>query len=191
MTLIGLAITGCGDPTVGAARPGDLSGLGQISERTQKIEARSAAKMAAGDDAEPRARSPAPEAEAEAAKAVHDFHAFALNFLLLPLLDDDGPGRWADFTLSLACDDADVWVDGAPPQIGAPVPTRPFAVEWRLNQCSPMQGPMALSGTVTLQVTPGPNGYTARVSPAELRIASAEGIHLVRDPFTAHLEGTP
>jgi hypothetical protein len=58
------------------------------------------------------------------------FTTFALNALLLPLLDDDVPARWADPSRSMDCNDARVTVDGAHPGVGSYVPSA-FTVPWR------------------------------------------------------------
>ncbi len=122
------------------------------------------------------------------AKAVRDLHAFALNFLLVPLLDADLPDRWADPRLTMSCDDAQVLIDGAVPLAGGPVAARSFTVHWQMQRCSVFAGPFSMTGAVTLHVAKGAEGYTARVSPQQLQIATADGMTLVSAPFTAHLQ---
>jgi hypothetical protein len=121
------------------------------------------------------------------AKGVRDFHVFALNFLLVPLLDDDVPDRWADPRLSMACDDADVRIDGAPPDVGAPVGTAPFTVRWWMQRCTTFDGPVTMTGSVELQVVPMTDGYTARVLPHALQVSSVDGVDVVQEPFTTRL----
>ena len=119
-----------------------------------------------------------------------DFQRFALNALLVPLLDDDVPERWADPSLSLECDDAEVRVDGAPPEIGAPVGDG-FTLQWRLDRCVPFGEHIELSGEVELQVTRVGSRYVALVRPRGLRVASSAGTEVLVDEFGAELTNSP
>lgn len=111
---------------------------------------------------------------------------FALNALLLPLLDDDVPARWADPSISLDCDDARVSIDGGRLDIGAPVPST-FQVRWHMDACTPLGDGLELSGDVVLRVEADDRGYRAIVHPQSLRISSSLGVQTLTEPFTAHL----
>lgn len=118
--------------------------------------------------------------------AVADFKAFALNALLLPLLDDEVPARWADPSLSVDCDDARVTVDGGRPDVGAPV-SQSFKVHWHMENCTPLGADLALSGDVELRVESGEHGYTARVEPVSLKVGFPGGVKTLNEPFLANL----
>lgn len=141
----------------------------------------------------------APEAVRRAPSAIRthpspaalDFKQFALNALLLPLLDDDLPPRWADPSLSVACDDAWVTVDGARPDVGALVPTSAFTVRWHMERCSPIDGYIELSGDVEVRVEPRGDGYTASVRPLDLHVISSYGVDALSDPFPARMKVGP
>lgn len=120
-------------------------------------------------------------------RASADFKAFALNALLVPLLDDDLPSRWADPSLSVDCEHARVTVDGALPDVGAPVPRHGFTLRWQMDRCSPLDGYFELSGEVEVRVEPGIDGYTAVVDPVGLQVISTEGVEVLDQPFTARL----
>ena len=135
----------------------------------------------------PRASAPPPRTDGES-PAARDFRAFALNALLVPLLDPEleSPSRWADPSFSMACLDASVTVDGERPDIDAAVPDR-FTVRWALDRCTPLGPNVELSGRVTLHVEAGVGGYVARVVPDGLTLHSQGGVDHVTDAFTAHL----
>ncbi len=117
---------------------------------------------------------------------VSEFTKFALNALLLPLLDDDVPARWADPSISVDCYDARVTVDGNQLDVGSPVPDA-FAVRWHMETCTPMGQGIELSGDVELQVETNLQGYSAKVRPAGLLVRTAAGAHMLNEPFTALL----
>jgi len=118
--------------------------------------------------------------------ALKDFTTFALNALLLPLLDDDVPARWADPSLLMDCHDARVTVDGDRPDVGAPVPAA-FRVRWHMEGCTPLGQGLELSGDVDLSVESNEVGYTAHVHPKGLKVSSITGVQTLSDPFTARL----
>ena len=120
-------------------------------------------------------------------RASADFKAFALNALLVPLLDDDLPSRWADPSLSVECEHTRVTVDGALPDVGAPVPRDGFTLRWQMERCNPLDGYFELSGEVEIRVEPGAGGYTAVVHPMGLQVISTEGVEVLDQPFTARL----
>jgi hypothetical protein len=115
-----------------------------------------------------------------------DFKKFALNLLLLPLLDDDVPARWADPSLAVDCATADVTVDGSWPDVGAPVPEI-FTVRWHMDRCTSVGGNLELSGDVELKVTTTSFGYSAQVQPLGLILHAAGGVQTLTEPFSAQL----
>lgn len=132
--------------------------------------------------------APAPTSDEGESRAARNFSAFALNALLVPLLDPElrSPNRWADPSFTLACLDASVTIDGKQLEIGAPVPGR-FTVRWRLDRCTPLGPNLELSGQVTLQVEADGTGHVARVVPEDLTARSAEGVDRITRAFTARL----
>ena len=120
-------------------------------------------------------------------RASADFKAFALNALLVPLLDDDLPSRWADPSLSVECEHALVTVDGALPDVGAPVPREAFTLRWQMERCNLLDGYFELSGEVEVRVEPTAAGYTAVVHPVGLHVISTEGVEVLGQSFTARL----
>lgn len=121
-------------------------------------------------------------------RTVRDFRAFALNALLLPLLDPEieSPGRWADPSFAFACLDGSVTVDGERPDVDAPVPDS-FTVRWRLDRCTPLSSRVEVSGEVDLHVELHPGEYVARIVPTGLTLSSAEGVDPLSEPFIARL----
>jgi hypothetical protein len=115
------------------------------------------------------------------------FMTFALNALLVPLLDDDWPPRWADPSLSFDCAESGVEIDGAPLDIGAPVPAGSFTVRWHMERCMPFENNMALTGDVELRVEPVGAGYRVVVQPARLVVRSAGGHDVLTQAFTARI----
>ena len=129
-------------------------------------------------------------AAASESPAVARFKAFAMRALLLPLLDGDTPGRWANPASSLDCDDARVVVDGDRLDIGAPVPDA-FTVRWHMQGCAPLDDDVQLTGDVELHVESYASVYSASVHPKGLLVRTSEGMHRVDEPFTAVLAHQP
>lgn len=119
--------------------------------------------------------------------ALRDLRSFALNALLVPLLDDDLPSRFADPSLAVDCDAADVTIDGRHPDIGSPVPREPFVVRWNLRRCAPLDDYIELSGEVELRVEPTADGYTAHIVPNGLVVVSMYGSETLEQPFDARM----
>lgn len=113
------------------------------------------------------------------------FMNFALNALLVPVLDVDDPIRWIDPTLAMACRDAAVAIDGAPLVAGAPVPAVAFTLRWTMDQCAPLGEHLLLSGIVDLVVFHDGDSYSAMVLPQALKVASNLGTDLLVAPFSA------
>jgi len=123
-----------------------------------------------------------------------NLYGFALNALLVPLLDDARPPRWTDAVLNLNCgSNTSVMVDGEPMVPGNPIPTRGFTVQWNMDSCVPFGlGVVELSGTVDLAVFPDKSKIRALVMPDHLQVESQLGRTLLRGPFYAEafVEGT-
>jgi hypothetical protein len=116
-----------------------------------------------------------------------DLYRFALNALLVPLLDDARPLRWTDLAIDFACDPGTtVLIDGEPLVSGKLVPTKDFTVRWNMANCAPM-GPesVKLSGIVDLVVHYKHAKLHAVVKPDGLRVDSALGRAWLHGPFSA------
>ncbi len=122
--------------------------------------------------------------------ATDKFKRFALNALLVPLLDDDLPTRWADPGPAINCLDAAVSVDGGRLDVGAPVADA-FTLHWRLDACLPLDENVEVSGEVELQVRQVAGRYIARVLPRALRVVSAEGSDVLDEPFHTEMTNSP
>lgn len=112
---------------------------------------------------------------------------FALNALLVPLLDDAVPPRWTDATLDHICGPGTrVRIDGRPLERHMPMPARAFSVHWTLDRCLPFGfESVELSGDVALHVFHEDDGLGAIVVPGRLRVDSHEGRTWLERPFTA------
>ena len=117
------------------------------------------------------------------------FSRFALNVLLVPLLDDDVPSRWTDVGINYFCGPATrVDVDGKPLVPGASIPATAFTVRWRIDQCWPLPyDALELSGVVELQVFHDDDGLSAIVDAHQLRISTPKGSRSVSTPFVASM----
>ena len=115
-----------------------------------------------------------------------NFMPFALNALLLPLLDDDVPSRWTDPSLSLDCNNGRVTIDGHRLDVGAPVPGA-FTVRWHMERCTFLGRDLELSGEVELRVKAAADAYVAHVHPRGLRVSTANGAQTLTEPFEARL----
>lgn len=116
-----------------------------------------------------------------------DLYRFALNALLVPLLDDAQPLRWTDLAIDFSCDPGTtVMIDGEPLVAGKLVPTKDFTVRWNMANCAPM-GPesVKLSGIVELVVSHKHSNLHATVTPAGLRVDSHMGQAWLHGPFAA------
>lgn len=116
-----------------------------------------------------------------------DLYRFALNALLVPLMDDSVPPRWTDLAIGYTCDQGTtVTIDGEPLIAGKPVPAKPFTVRWVMNRCAPM-GPQSieLTGHVELLVFHQGGGLSAMVSPDGLQVDSYLGRAWLQGPFAA------
>ena len=116
-----------------------------------------------------------------------DLYRFALNALLVPLIDDAVPPRWTDIAMDFFCDPGTtVMIDGKPMVPGDLVPAKAFKVRWDMSRCTPL-GPQSveLSGGVELVVFHEDTGLSAMVIPDRLRVDSHLGRVVLRGPFAA------
>jgi len=118
-----------------------------------------------------------------------DFSRFALNALLVPLLDDAEPPRWTDVGFNFFCGPATrVEVDGKPLVPGAVIPATAFTVRWHMDRCTPLDyASVELSGVVDLLVFHEDNGLSAIVNAGRLTILGAKGASRLRAPFAASM----
>jgi hypothetical protein len=153
-----------------------LAGCSQVSEPLQQ-------------SAVPRAAEPQAASQMWAASPnamVGEFTRHALNVLLLPLLDDEVPSRWADPSAWLECTDSRVTVDGQQLDVGSPVPGA-FTVRWQMVGCVPFGQYLALTGEIELRVESIQNGYMAEMHPDGLTVESPAGSQTLTDAFVATL----
>ena len=127
---------------------------------------------------EPPASPAAPRAApARPLDAVQWLRRHAIHILLVPLLDEETPSRWAVRTADDPCfDDGDVTVDGVALDGGTALPTA-FTVERRFRGCRLFADDrLELTGTVTLSVETGAaSTLVAVVDARQLHIRSADG----------------
>jgi hypothetical protein len=121
-------------------------------------------------------------------RAEQDFSQFALNALLVPLLDDAEQPRWTDIAVDLSCGPA-TWVDvdGKPLVPGAGVPATAFTVRWNMDRCRPLSPAVEMSGVVELLVFHDDTGLSAVVDAQRLAIAGAKGTGRLGAPFAASM----
>ena len=118
-----------------------------------------------------------------------DLYRFALNALLVPLIDDAVPPRWTDVAMDFFCDPGTtVMIDGKPMVPGDLVPAKAFKVRWDMSRCTPL-GPQSveLSGGVELVVFHEDTGLSAMVIPDRLQVDSHLGRVVLRGPFAAQV----
>ncbi len=164
--LLGLALATMGSNHL--SNPPPVAKLGVIASQTPVA-------MPVADDVMPDAPMPI------------DLYRFALNALLLPLIDDAVPPRWTDIAMDFFCDPGTtVMIDGKPMVPGDLVPAKAFKVRWDMSRCTPL-GPQSveLSGGVELVVFHEDTGLSAMVIPDRLRVDSHLGRVVLRGPFAA------
>lgn len=121
-------------------------------------------------------------------RAERDFSRFALNALLVPLLDDAEQPRWTDIAVDLSCGPATrVDVDGKPLVAGAGVPATAFTVRWNMDRCRPLSPVVEMSGVVELLVFHDEAGLSAVVDAQRLAIAGEKGPGRLGAPFAASM----
>jgi hypothetical protein len=118
----------------------------------------------------------------------HQLERFALNALLVPLLDDtEHPPRWSDPAASMGCAEVSrVGIDGHPLDPGTEMSGRGFSVQWHLDDCVPfgVEGP-ALSGLAELEVFRENEGLSAIVRLLDLRVQRDGLIVVMNKTFVA------
>jgi len=120
-----------------------------------------------------------------------DFCRFALNALLVTLIDDDEPPRWSDVALIHICGPAThVEVDGRPLVHGSRIPAGAFTVRWTMDQCTALEA-FELHGAVELLVFHEDTGLSAIVSPEEMVVSSAAGSSRMHAHFAASMSLLP
>jgi len=112
---------------------------------------------------------------------------FAMNALLVPLLDDHEPPQWTDVALQHFCGPGTrVEINGHPLVPGTAIPAGAFVVRWHIDQCWPLDyAAFELSGSVELLVFHEDTGLSAIVSAQRLRIATTKGSGHLGAPFAA------
>ena len=140
---------------------------------------------------------PPPQASAPAAPIdherthdlAHDMRRFALNALLVPVLDEEAnPARWADPSLAMLCQaGSGVRVDGHALVPGAESSGRAFTLEWTLEQCLPFGGGgPELSGGAELLVFRDDDGMSAIVRLIDLQIRRGDQSIVMNTTFVAN-----
>ena len=113
------------------------------------------------------------------------FKVFALNALLIPVLDDDVPSRWTEPFALMSCMGSTLTIDGKPVIPGSRVPAASFLMRWSMNQCTALGEAFVMSGTVDLLVFHDGDSYSAVVQPTNLRLDSSSGSAVLTEAFAA------
>ena len=166
------------------ARPG-ISGVSRAMAGVALAALFAAPALAASDDL---AAPPDPvRPSGTAMPSVASWQRLALNALLVPLLEPDGPLAWAAPIDIRPCRDDEVTVDGRPVPHGQFIALgRPFVVRFRLDDCWPLGlAWIGLSGTLEMRVVHEGTRLSATVRP--LRLSAA--INGARVPITAEFAG--
>jgi hypothetical protein len=133
--------------------------------------------------------APAPDALDldEIAQAIRKY---ALNALLVPVLDDDVyPARWQDPSLAMACDAGTrVSVDGQPLEHRSEVPGASFSLLWLMVGCTPFgRGGHELSGRAEILVLRDDDGLSAIARFIDLNVTHRGQSLLMNEVFTARM----
>ena len=113
---------------------------------------------------------------------------FALNALMVPLIDDTVPARWTKNIAAMHCGKASrVLVDGKPLRPGAHVPSRPFTISWSMVDCRPLSRQETFNGNVRMTVYPENEGYSAMVVPTALKVSTYDSTAVWSKPFSVGL----
>lgn len=141
-------------------------------------------RVAAPVRPEPRVEAPS----ALLADAVQTVRRDALHLLVVPLLDDEQPSRWAVRTAAEPClDGGEAIVDGEAIDEGTALPTA-FTVERRFDACRLFADDrLEVTGRVVMQVGfDDEHLLRATVDARELRIRAPDGMEVaVGDVFVA------
>jgi hypothetical protein len=115
------------------------------------------------------------------------FSKFALNALLVPLIDDQEPPAWTDVGMRFFCGPStSVEVDGRPLVPGGSLPATAFTVRWHIDYCWPLDA-FELSGDVELLIFHEDNGLSATVNAQRLKVSTWKGSSFVATPFAASM----
>jgi hypothetical protein len=137
---------------------------------------------------EPAATRAQPSAD-DSALADH-MRKFALNALLVPLLDgDEHPPRWGDVELTMPCMmPSRVTVNGSSVVPSQEVLSPSFTVDWTLHACMPfgVHGPV-LTGHAHLDVFGDDEGVAARVRLLDLRVDKDGHVVRMDEVFAARM----
>jgi hypothetical protein len=117
-----------------------------------------------------------------------DIRRFALNALLVPVLDDEAdPPRWGDPSLAVPCQAGTrVRVDGSALQPRAEANGRAFTLDWTLDQCLPFgDGGPELSGDAELVVFRDDDGVSAIVRLSALQVRRGDASIVMNTTFVA------
>lgn len=123
----------------------------------------------------------------DAIRIEQHFKRYAAEALLAPLLDGADARRFTQSDPRRACGaGTEVRIDGRPLSAGRSIPAGPFTVQWMMVECHPFGGTYPLySGNVKLTVFHEADGYSVRVQPLGLRIATRDGAIRMWSPFAA------
>lgn len=110
---------------------------------------------------------------------------YALNVLMVPVLDETVPPRWTASLGAMRCaKGSQVWVDGQPLQRGALVPARSFTLRWKMVDCRPTGPHESFNGDVSMTVYHEETGYSAMVVPTSLRVKTVDSTSTWTRPFS-------
>ncbi len=135
---------------------------------------------------EPPARAAAAAPEAPSADEAA-FQRRVLNVLLLPLVDDDEPPRWAAAVVGGDCGAGPrVSVDGRPAVAGEALPARAFQLVWSGASCGGFGDDLVeVSGTITLWIFHDGDAWSAVVEPDRLRVVTGGAAFVLTRRFAA------
>lgn len=108
-----------------------------------------------------------------AAEVAQDIRRFAINALLVPLLDGEGtPARWQDPSLTVPCQPGtQVYVNGRPIEPGSQVTGQAIFVTWTMQACLPFgAGGPELTGSAEVSNLRGVDTLAASVRLRDLRV---------------------
>jgi hypothetical protein len=125
-----------------------------------------------------------------AAEVAHDVRRFAVNALVVPVLDEDGtPARWHDPSLAVPCQPgSQVFVNGRPIEPRSEVIGPEFTVSWVMEGCLPLgAGGPEWTGAAEVIALRDDGGLSTIVQLRNLHVRH-RGQELVLDTtFAAHL----
>lgn len=109
---------------------------------------------------------------------------FALNALLVPVLDEGQPARFTRTFGAMRCGaGTQAWVNGKPMRGGAPVPSQAFTLRWKLVDCRPMNRNESYDGDVSMTVYHEDGGYSSTVVPVGLRVTTPDSSAVWKQTF--------